>query len=82
MANNLDPQVLSKAEAWLNGNYDETTKQEVRMLIENNPNELVEVEVLKRKLILVEEGITVKKYDKVKITQLRRAYLEAKGFVK
>ena len=42
MANNLDPQVLSKAEAWLNGNYDEQTKQEVRMLIENNPNELVE----------------------------------------
>ena len=42
MANNLDPQVLSKAEAWLNGNYDENTKQEVRMLIENNPNELVE----------------------------------------
>ena len=42
MANNLDPQVLSKAEAWLNGNYDENTKQEVRLLIENNPNELVE----------------------------------------
>ena len=42
MANNLDPQVLSKAEAWLNGNYDENTKQEVRMLIENNPNELIE----------------------------------------
>ncbi len=42
MANNLDPQILSKAEAWLNGNYDENTKQEVRMLIENNPNELVE----------------------------------------
>ena len=42
MANNLDPQVLSKAEAWLNGNYDENTKQEVRMLIEKNPNELVE----------------------------------------
>ena len=42
MANNLDPQVLSKAEAWLNGNYDEQTKQEVRMLIENNPNELIE----------------------------------------
>ena len=42
MANNLDPQVLSKAQAWLDGNYDEATKQEVRMLIENNPNELVE----------------------------------------
>ncbi len=42
MTNNLDPQVLSKAEAWLNGNYDEQTKQEVRMLIENNPNELIE----------------------------------------
>ena len=38
MANNLDPQVLSKAQAWLDGNYDEATKQEVRMLIENNPN--------------------------------------------
>ncbi|MBR4028090.1 MAG: phospho-sugar mutase [Alistipes sp.] len=42
MANNLDPQVLSKAQAWLDGNYDDATKQEVRMLIENNPNELVE----------------------------------------
>ena len=42
MANNLDPQVLSKVQAWLDGNYDEATKQEVRMLIENNPNELVE----------------------------------------
>ena len=26
MANNLDPQVLAKAQAWLDGNYDEATK--------------------------------------------------------
>lgn len=42
MANNLDPQVLAKAQAWLDGNYDEATKEQVRLLIENNPNELVE----------------------------------------
>ena len=42
MANVIDKQVMDKAQAWLNGNYDEATKQEVRMLIENNPNELVE----------------------------------------
>ena len=42
MANNLDPQVLAKAQAWLDGKYDEATKEQVRFLIENNPNELVE----------------------------------------
>ncbi len=42
MANVIDKQVMDKAQAWLDGNYDEATKQEVRMLIENNPNELVE----------------------------------------
>ena len=42
MANVIDKQVMEKAQAWLDGNYDEATKQEVRMLIENNPNELVE----------------------------------------
>ena len=42
MADVLDKQVLAKAQAWLEGDYDEATKQEVRMLIENNPNELVE----------------------------------------
>ena len=42
MANVIDNQVMAKAQAWLDGNYDEATKQEVRMLIENNPNELVE----------------------------------------
>ena len=42
MTNELDKMVLSKAQAWLDGNYDEATKQEVRLLIENNPNELVE----------------------------------------
>ena len=42
MANNLDPQVLAKAQAWLDGNYDEATKEQVRLLIENNPNELIE----------------------------------------
>ena len=42
MANELDKMVLSKAQAWLDGNYDEATKQEVRLLMETNHNELVE----------------------------------------
>ena len=42
MANNIDAQVMAKAQAWLDGNYDEATKEQVRLLIENNPNELVE----------------------------------------
>ena len=42
MANVIDKQVMEKAQAWLDGNYDEATKEQVRMLIENNPNELVE----------------------------------------
>ena len=42
MTNDLDKLVASKAQAWLDGNYDEATKQEVRFLIENNHNELVE----------------------------------------
>ena len=42
MANELDKQVLSRAQAWLDGNYDEATKAEIRLMMENNPNELVE----------------------------------------
>ena len=42
MTNDLDKLVMSKAQAWLDGNYDEATKQEVRMLMETNHNELVE----------------------------------------
>ena len=43
MTNDLDKLVASKAQAWLDGNYDEATKQEVRFLMENNHNELVEL---------------------------------------
>ena len=42
MAEVIDKQVMAKAQAWLDGNYDEETKQQVRLLIENNPTELVE----------------------------------------
>ena len=42
MTNELDKMVMSKAQAWLDGNYDEATKQEVRLLMETNHNELVE----------------------------------------
>ena len=42
MTNDLDKLVASKAQAWLDGNYDEATKQEVRFLMENNHNGLVE----------------------------------------
>jgi phosphoglucomutase len=39
---NLEPQILEKANEWLTGNYDEQTKQAIRDMITNNPQELVE----------------------------------------
>ena len=33
---------MSKAQAWLDGEYDDATKQEIRLMMENNKNELVE----------------------------------------
>ncbi len=42
MANELDPQILVKAQQWLDGNYDAETKAQVKYLIENDPKELVE----------------------------------------
>ncbi len=33
----LDPQILDRANAWLSGNYDEETKQQVRDLMEHDP---------------------------------------------
>jgi phosphoglucomutase len=38
----VEPQILEKANHWLKGNYDEETKQAVRDMIENDPQELVE----------------------------------------
>ena len=42
MANELDPQILKKAQQWLDGNYDAETKAQIKNLIENDPKELVE----------------------------------------
>ena len=42
MTNELDQLVMSKAQAWLDGEYDDATKQEIRLMMENNKNELVE----------------------------------------
>jgi phosphoglucomutase len=42
MTNELDQLVMSKAQAWLDGEYDEATKQEIRLMMENNKNELIE----------------------------------------
>ncbi len=42
MANEVDQMVLSKAQSWLDGNYDEETKKQVKYLMENDPKELVE----------------------------------------
>ena len=39
---NLEQLVMSKAQVWLDGDYDEATKAQVRNLMENDPNELVE----------------------------------------
>ncbi len=38
----IDPQILSRAEAWLTGDFDEETRNQVKEMIENNPQEVVE----------------------------------------
>ena len=42
MANELEQTVLKKAQAWLDGSYDEETKERVRYLMANDRNELTE----------------------------------------
>jgi phosphoglucomutase len=42
METQIDQNVLDKANSWLNGAYDEETKQAVRNMMENNPRELTE----------------------------------------
>ncbi len=42
MDNNLEQLVMSKAQKWLDGNYDEATKAQVKYLIDNDRKELTE----------------------------------------
>ncbi len=42
MENKIDAAVLAKAQQWLDGDYDEQTKQEVRQMMENDPKALVD----------------------------------------
>ncbi len=42
MANELEQQVLAKAQTWLDGNYDAETKKQVKWLMDNDMKELVE----------------------------------------
>jgi phosphoglucomutase len=39
---NIDPKILERAGRWLNGNIDEESKQAIRSMIENDPDELTE----------------------------------------
>ena len=38
----IDNKVLAKATVWLNGNYDQDTKKQIKYLIDNDPAELTE----------------------------------------
>jgi len=38
----IDPQTLKKALIWTEGNFDDETRQKVKDLIENNPQEIIE----------------------------------------
>lgn len=38
----IDQNVLDKANLWLNGNYDQKTKDTIKDYLDNNPNELIE----------------------------------------
>jgi len=42
MAHEIDPIVLQKAEKWLHGNFDESTKTKIRFLLENDTKELTD----------------------------------------
>ena len=42
MANELEQLVLSKAQKWLDGDYDEATKKQVRYLMDHDRKELTE----------------------------------------
>ena len=42
MANELEQLVLKKAQSWLDGHYDEATKKQVKYLMDNDMEELVE----------------------------------------
>ena len=42
MANELEQMVLKKAQMWLDGDYDEATKRQVKYLMENDMKELIE----------------------------------------
>ncbi len=42
MANDVEQLVLQKAQSWLDGQYDEATKKQVKYLIDNDMKELVE----------------------------------------
>ena len=42
MANQLEQIVMSKAQKWLDGDYDEATKKQVRYLMDNDMKELIE----------------------------------------
>jgi len=39
---NIDPEIIEKANVWLNGNYDAESKNAINQMIENNPQELIE----------------------------------------
>lgn len=39
---NIDPVALEKANSWLQGNYDDNTKEAIRQMMKNDPKELTE----------------------------------------
>ncbi len=38
----IDPQIMKKIHSWLDGNYDEDTKAQIREMLENNPQEIID----------------------------------------
>ena len=42
MSNAIEPQIAEMAMVWINGNYDEATKKEVKRLMDEDPQELKE----------------------------------------
>ncbi len=38
----IDQKILIRAKAWLTGDFDEETRKQVREMIDNNPQELID----------------------------------------
>lgn len=40
--NTIDPKIMERAQSWLSDQYDAETQQQVRAMLDGDPNELID----------------------------------------